>query len=271
MPYHNNNLKDIRNLGVPGYMIENIQAGAGVPLIARNQLIGFLWMGRTKQIAESEVRLLAAVANIAANALHRANLYERTLQVATMLAQAYDTTLEGWVQALELRDHETEGHTRRVVQMTVDLARALGIGEDELENVRRGALLHDIGKMGVPDSVLLKPGLLNEGEWAIMRQHPTYAYNLLEPINYLHPVLDIPYCHHERWDGSGYPRGLKENEIPLGARIFAVVDVWDGLISDRPYRKAWNSEQAMHYIQEQAGKHFDPRVVAEFMMMQSSG
>ena len=266
-PYHNNNIKDDSRIGGSAYLIENIRAGAGVPLIAQDQVIGFLWMGRRKEIAESEVQLLAAVADITANALHRATLHERTRKDAADLALAYDTTLEGWVHALELRDQETEGHTRRVVQMTVELARALGIGEDELDNVRRGALLHDIGKMGIPDSVLLKPGTLNEREWEIMRRHPEYAYHLLKPIDYLHSALDIPYCHHEKWDGTGYPRGLKGEEIPLIARVFAIVDVWDALRSDRPYRKAWSTEQSLKHIQAQSGKHFDPQVVAKFLAM----
>ncbi len=144
----------------------------------------------------------------------------------------------------------------------------MGISENELEHVRRGALLHDIGKMGIPDSVLLKPGTLNEREWEIMRRHPEYAYNLLQPIEYLHPALDIPYCHHEKWDGSGYPRGLKGEAIPLVARIFAIVDVWDALLSDRPYRKAWSKEQAHKYLHDQAGKHFDPQVVSAFLEME---
>ena len=151
--------------------------------------------------------------------------------------------------------------------MTVDLANIMGIAEDEMENVRRGALLHDIGKMGIPDSVLLKPGTLNERELEIMRRHAEYAYELLKPIEYLRLSLDIPYCHHEKWDGSGYPRGLKGEEIPLNARIFALVDVWDALTSDRPYRKAWSNEQTLKYIKEQSGKHFDPRISTEFLKM----
>ena len=192
---------------------------------------------------------------------------ERIQENAAELTLAYDKTLEGWARALELRDQETEGHTRRVVQMMVDLANIMGIGEDEMENVRRGALLHDIGKMGIPDSVLLKPGTLNERELEIMRRHAEYAYELLKPIEYLRLSLDIPYCHHEKWDGSGYPRGLKGEEIPLVARIFALVDVWDALTSDRPYRKAWSIEQTLKYIKEQSGKHFDPRISTEFLKM----
>jgi putative nucleotidyltransferase with HDIG domain len=202
-----------------------------------------------------------------ANALHRAALHERTKKYAMDLTLAYDTTLEGWAHALELRDQETEGHSRHVVQLTVDLARAMGAAEDEMEHIRRGALLHDVGKMGIPDSVLLKPGTLNDREWEIMRRHPEYAYQLLQPIEYLRPVIDIPYCHHEKWDGSGYPRGLKGEEIPLAARIFAIVDVWDALLTDRPYRKAWTVDKARSYLTEQSGLHFDPKVVQSFLEM----
>lgn len=196
-----------------------------------------------------------------------AALREQTERYAAAVTQAYDATLEGWAHALELRDQETEGHTRRVADLTLTLARALGIPEVELEHIRRGALLHDIGKMGVPDSILLKPGPLDECEWAIMRRHPEYARTFLSPITYLQPSLDIPYCHHEKWDGTGYPRGLKGEEIPLAARLFAVVDVWDALCSDRPYRRAWTRAQAREYLQAQSGKHFEPRIVAVFLQI----
>jgi PAS domain S-box-containing protein len=264
-PHHNNNIKGRSRKSVSAYPMKNIHASVGIPLIAQDRVIGFLWMGHSKEIAENKIHLLAAIADIAANAIHRATLHEQTQKDAADLARAYDTTLEGWGHALELRDHGTEGHTRRVVQMTLDLARTLGIGEGELENIRRGALLHDIGKMGIPDSILLKPGPLDEREWEIMHQHPEYAYKLLESIEYLHPVLDIPYCHHERWDGSGYPRGLKGEEIPLQARIFAVVDVWDALTSDRPYRLSWSKKRALAYIAEQSRKNFDPAIVEAFL------
>jgi HD-GYP domain-containing protein (c-di-GMP phosphodiesterase class II) len=160
---------------------------------------------------------------------------------------------------------ETEGHSRRVVEMTLDMARKLGISGDKLGNIRRGALLHDIGKMGIPDSILQKPGKLSDEEWQIMRQHPVYAYEWLSPIQYLRPALDIPYAHHERWDGTGYPLGLEGEQIPLAARIFAIVDVWDALNSDRPYRKAWSIEKILGHIREQSGNHFDPRVVDAFI------
>jgi len=247
--------------------IHDLHCAACVPLIAQGEVIGWLSVETLTALHSDDTHILEAIAGIAANALHRAALFERIQKDASDLALAYDSTLEGWVQALELRDHETEGHTRRVVQMTVDLAISLGIGEAELVNVRRGALLHDIGKMGIPDSVLLKPDALNESEWAIMRRHPEYAQKLLGPIEYLHLVLDIPAYHHEKWDGSGYPRGLKGAEIPLLARIFAVVDVWDALRSDRPYRPAWSEEKALAYISDQSGQHFDPQVVQAFLKL----
>jgi putative nucleotidyltransferase with HDIG domain len=179
---------------------------------------------------------------------------------------AYDATIEGWSAALDLRDEETRGHSQRVTEMTVKLARSLGLGEEELAQVRWGALLHDIGKMGVPDGILLKPGPLTDEEWVLMKKHPTFAYEMLSPIHYLQSALDIPYCHHEKWDGTGYPRGLKGKQIPLVARIFAVVDVWDALISDRPYRKAWSEEKVREHIQAGAGTHFDPQVVKTFFL-----
>ncbi len=183
------------------------------------------------------------------------------------LQLAYDTTIEGWSRALDLRDKETEGHTKRVTELTVKLARRAGMSEAELLHVKRGALLHDIGKMGVPDHILLKPGTLTDDEWVLMRKHPTYAYELLKRIEYLHDALDIPYCHHEKWDGSGYPRGLKGDAIPLAARLFAVVDVWDAIRSDRPYRQGWDEERALEYIRSVSGTHLDPRAVELFMSL----
>ncbi|MEI8132494.1 MAG: PAS domain S-box protein [Leptolinea sp.] len=266
-PFSNNDLLTDPKLAYSEWTYNDMLYCIGSPLIAQDRLIGFVWIGRRSEIAKPEVRLLSAVADIAANAIYRSTLYEKSLKDAADLSLAYDSTLEGWAHALELRDRETEGHARNVVQMTVDLALAMGVDEAELEHIRRGALLHDIGKMGIPDSILLKPGALDDREWEIMRQHPEYAYQLLEPIVYLHKALDIPYCHHEKWDGSGYPRGLKGEEIPLVARIFAIVDVYDALRSDRPYRKAWSKEQTYQHLHEQASKHFDPRVVAKFLAM----
>jgi len=181
------------------------------------------------------------------------------------LTSAYDSTLEGWARAVELRDHATEGHCRRVTEMAMSLAHALGMGEKDLINIMRGALLHDIGKIGIPDSVLLKPGPLDLEEKEIIEKHPEYGYRMLSGIDYLRPALEIVYCHHEKWDGTGYPRGLKENEIPLPAQLFALIDVWDALTSDRPYRPAWSREKALDYVQEQAGRQFSPEVVEAFL------
>ncbi len=181
------------------------------------------------------------------------------------LERAYDSTIEGWSRALDLRDHETEGHSRRVTGMTVRLAEALGLTADEVTQARRGALLHDIGKMGVPDDILLKPGPLTEEEWALMRRHPDLAREMLWPVEFLRPALDIPYCHHEKWDGTGYPRGLRGEDIPLSARLFAIVDVWDALRSDRPYRRAWPLERVCGHVASLAGTHFDPALVPLFL------
>jgi len=183
------------------------------------------------------------------------------------LTLAYDATIEGWSRALDLRDKETEGHTQRVTEMTMKLACAMGLTDDQLTPLYRGALLHDIGKMGIPDSILLKPGPLTEEEWTIMRRHPGYAYQMLAPITYLRPALDIPHSHHEKWDGTGYPHGLKGEEIPLAARIFAVADVWDAMRSDRPYRQGWPEAQVREHIRSLAGTHFDPQVVDVFLKM----
>lgn len=194
-------------------------------------------------------------------ALEQKHLRDQNKQTEIELRIAYDSTLRGWSNALELREHETAGHSKRVVQMTLDVARLLGINEQEIAHIQRGALLHDIGKMGIPDSILLKPGPLTESEWEVMRMHPIYAYNLLSEIPYLLPALDIPYYHHERWDGSGYPKGLKGVEIPIAARIFAIIDVWDALSHDRPYRPAWTEEKVFNYLQKNSGIHFDPEIL----------
>lgn len=187
------------------------------------------------------------------------------------LVESYDSTLEGWSKALELRDKETEGHALRVTTLTLLMAQELGIKEDQMEHIRRGALLHDIGKMGVPDSILLKPGKLTDDEITVMRQHPVYAHDMLKNIDFLRPALAIPYCHHERWDGSGYPQGLKGEEIPLEARIFAMVDVWDALTSDRPYRAALSKEEAVALIKQGIGTQFDPRVAEVFLRLYEKG
>ncbi len=192
---------------------------------------------------------------------------EEILALNAEMIRAYDATIEGWSRALDLRDHETEDHSRRVTEMTLRLALAVSIAPEDLIHVRRGALLHDIGKMGVPDRILLKPGPLDDGEWKIMRCHPALAREMLVPTKFLHPALDIPYCHHEKWDGSGYPQGLRGTEIPLPARLFALVDVWDALTSDRPYRAAWPRERVLDHLRSLAGSHFDPALVSVFLRM----
>jgi putative two-component system response regulator len=204
----------------------------------------------------------------------RLNRYQKLIkersklrEMHAQLLSAYEATIEGWSHAMDLRDRETEGHSRRVADLTMKLAKEFGMSDSELMHLRRGSLLHDMGKLGIPDSILHKPSGLTEEEWTIMRRHPQIAYDMLHSVEYLHPALDIPYCHHEKWDGSGYPRGLKGEEIPLAARIFAVVDVWDALTSDRPYRAAWTKEQALAHIREQSGRHFDPQVVEAFFRL----
>jgi HD-GYP domain-containing protein (c-di-GMP phosphodiesterase class II) len=181
------------------------------------------------------------------------------------LVETYEVTMEAWSRALVMRDRETEGHTQRVTELAVRLAMAMGISGEELTSIRRGALLHDIGKLGIPDRILLKPGPLDEEEWKEMRMHPVYARQMLEPIKFLRSALDIPFYHHEKWDGSGYPYGLKEKQIPLMARIFAIADVWDALQSKRPYHDPWPIQKARDYILEQAGKHFDPEIADIFL------
>ena len=190
---------------------------------------------------------------------------DRIVLLNRELSQAYDATIEGWSRALDLRDKETEGHSQRVTDLTLRLAQAFGFSPDELIHLRRGALLHDIGKMGIPDAILLKPGPLTDEERALMQRHPDYAREMLSPIEFLRPALEIPYGHHEKWDGTGYPQGLAGREIPLPARLFAVVDVWDALRSDRPYRRAWSWERTRDHIASLSGTHFDPQVVRVFL------
>ena len=241
----------------------------GIPLIVKGQIKGvFEVFHRTPLLPTADwMEFLHTLAGQAAIAIDNSQLFENLQRSNQELIQAYDTTLEGWARALELRDRETEGHTRRVTDLTLRLAKYIGINDTEMINIHRGVLLHDIGKMGVPDQILKKSGPLNEGEWSEMRQHPVYAHNLLSPILFLRGALDIPYCHHEHWDGSGYPRGLKGEQIPHAARIFSVVDIWDALLSDRPYRKAWPQEEVTQYLKDIAGTLLDPTVVEVFLRM----
>ena len=201
----------------------------------------------------------------------RLNRYRRAAQLSEDLATAYEATLEGWVRALDLRDRETEGHTQRVTTMTLRLSEAVGMPAAQLEHVRRGALLHDIGKIGIPDAVLLKPGRLDPAERAIIEQHPGFAYQMLSPIAFLQPAIEIPWCHHERWDGTGYPRRLGGTDIPLSARLFAVVDVWDALLSDRPYHRAMSREGGRAFLRNASGTQFEPMVVDLFLGLESAG
>ena len=247
-----------------------LQSGLYVPIIIADRIIGVISIEseRANAFSESDERLTITLAAQAAIAINNAQLFDDLQSSNTGLTLAYEATIKGWSHALDLRDKETEGHTQRVTDLTMELARQLGISDEELIHVQRGSLLHDIGKMGIPDHILLKPGELTDKEWATMKQHPGHAYEMLSPIRYLHSAaLDIPYCHHEKWDGSGYPRGLKGDQIPLAARIFSIVDVWDALTHDRPYRRAWSKEQALEYIRQGSGKHFDPRVVDAFLTL----
>lgn len=239
------------------------------PLIVKGEVKGVLEVyGRSKLNPGSEwFEFLETLAGQAAITIDNAQMFDNTQRVNMELAIAYEATIEGWSRALDLREKEAEGHTRRVTELTLALAKAMGIKDSELQHIRHGALLHDIGKMGISDRILLKKGKLTEKEWEEMRKHPALAHQMLNPIHYLRRALEIPYCHHEKWDGSGYPNGLKREQIPLSARIFTVADVWDSLISPRSYRKAWTKKKALAYIREQSGKHFDPRVVKAFLKL----
>lgn len=239
----------------------------GIPLIARGQVKGVLEVfHRTPLTPNREwMDYLETLAGQAAIAIDNGQLFENLQRSNRELAAAYDATIEGWARALELRDQETEGHSERVKSMTDVLATAMGIEAEIRTHMRRGALLHDIGKMAIPDEILLKHGPLTAEEWEIMRKHPLYAYEMLYPVKYLRPALEIPYCHHEKFDGSGYPQGLKGERIPISSRIFAVIDVWDALTNARPYRPAWSEEKSLQYILEQSGRHFDPHVVEYFV------
>jgi len=213
---------------------------------------------------EKWINYFEILAGQTAIAIDNSQLFEGLQRSNFDLSLAYDATIEGWSRAMDLRDHETEGHTIRVTELTVQLARMAGFSDEDIIHIRRGALLHDMGKLGIPDSILHKPGPLTDDEWTLMKKHPVFAHEMLSPIGYLKPAMDIPYCHHEKWDGSGYPRGLTGEEIPMAARIFAIVDVFDALTSDRPYRSAWTMEKALKHITDCGGTHFDPNVVRLF-------
>jgi PAS domain S-box-containing protein/putative nucleotidyltransferase with HDIG domain len=249
---------------------EGFELFGAVPMMARGKLRGGLAFAHRspRDVNATWLGFVEALATQGAILVDNAALLNDLRTSNESLRNAYDATIEGWSRALDLRDKETEGHSRRVTELTLQLARAMGYSEDALLHVRRGALLHDIGKMGVPDSILQKPGKLTEEEWQVMRRHTTFARDLLVPIAFLERALEIPYSHHERWDGSGYPEGLEGESIPLSARIFAIADVYDALTSDRPYRKAWTREQALRHIRDGAGSHFDPSIVEVFLSLQ---
>ena len=251
----------------PVYSGEGIGAVIGVPILWRGEVLGSLFVNHDEagRFGAADVETVRLFAEQAAVAIANARLIRDLEEAAEEVSSAYDATLEGWVRALDLRDKETEGHTQRVVQRTVDLARRAGMAEEALVHVRRGALLHDIGKVGIPDRILQKPGPLTEDEWAVMRLHPTYAHDMLSGIGFLRPALDIPWAHHEKWDGTGYPRGLSGEAIPLAARVFSVVDIWDALRSDRPYRKSVPAAEVRAYLRGIAGSHLDARLVDLFL------
>ena len=267
------NIAETMDDRAPVFAQEGFVSYYAAPLITKGQILGVLELfHRTRLSTDREwTDFLGMMASQAAIAIESATLFDNLQRTNTELALAYDTTLEGWSRALDLRDRETEGHTSRVTGLTMHLARAMGMSESSMIHLRRGALLHDIGKMGIPDSILLKPGPLSEQEKQIMHRHPVYALDLLQPIAYLRPALPIPYLHHEKWDGTGYPKGLKGEQIPLAARLFAVADVWDALRSERPYRPAWSRQQVMDHIQSEAGTHFDPKIVEKFMELVGGG
>jgi putative nucleotidyltransferase with HDIG domain len=252
-------------MSIAAYQLRSILCA---PLKLKNNLIGVLYVDNRAHAGifkDHDLELISAFADQAAVAIDSARLFEDLQESHRELEKAYQATLEGWVRALDLRDKETEGHTQRVTILTQRLARSMGIEGDALVHITRGALLHDIGKMAIPDGILLKPGQLTEDERMLIQKHPVYAYEMLSPIAFLIPAIDIPYCHHEKWDGSGYPRGLRGKEIPFAARIFPVVDVWDALTSNRPYRRAMPQYEVRARIKADSGKHFDPVVVDAFM------
>jgi len=259
-------LHPLRNMSME---VEGFICYFGVPLVSKGKAVGVLELFHRMPLQPYDdwLDFLNTLAGQVAIAIDNANLFENLQRSNKELMEAYDATIEGWSRAMDLRDKETEGHTQRVTDLTIRLATAMNISKADLLQIRRGALLHDMGKLGVPDHVLLKPGKLTEDDWVMMKKHPQFAYDMLSSISYLKSALNIPYCHHEKWDGTGYPRRLKEEEIPLEARLFCIVDVWDAVTSDRPYRKAWSAQEAIQYIKDQSGKHFEPNIVKVFLNM----
>jgi PAS domain S-box-containing protein/putative nucleotidyltransferase with HDIG domain len=248
---------------------EQIKTYFAIPLIVKGRVNGVLEIFQRNMFEPDEewFDFLDTLAGQAAIAIDNNQMFNGLQRSNLELGLAYDATIEGWSHALDLRDKETEGHTLRVTEMTVKLAQYFGMNAEELKLIRWGALLHDIGKIGVPDNILLKPGSLTDEEWQVMKKHPIFAFEMISPIHYLKGAIEIPYSHHEKWDGTGYPRALIGEQIPLSARIFAAVDVYDALTSDRPYRKAWSISEALEHIKNESGKHFDPQVVDAFIKM----
>ena len=246
---------------------EGFRSYIGVPLTVKGEVKGILEVFHRTVFRPEEdwLEFLDALSQQASIAIDNASMFAALQQSHAEISLAYDKTIEGWSRALDIRDNETHGHSQRVADLTVRISQAVGISGKQLVHIRRGALLHDIGKLGVPDNILLKPGRLSDEEMAIMKRHPEIAYDILSPIPFLRDALDIPYLHHERWDGSGYPRGMRGMEIPAASRIFAVIDVWDALRSDRPYRDAWDEAKASAYLLAERGKHFDPDIVDVFL------
>jgi HD-GYP domain-containing protein (c-di-GMP phosphodiesterase class II) len=256
----------------PTFKEEGFYSYFCVPLIAKGKVRGVLEIFHRSMLSPDLdwLDFMETLAGQAAIAVENAVLFKELQRTNSELTLAYNTTIEGWSHALDLRDRDTEGHTQRVTELAIKLASRMVFNEAELIDIQRGAILHDIGKMAIPDNILLKPSPLTAEEWNIVRQHPRYAYELLSPISFLGSALDIPFYHHEKWDGTGYPQGLREEQIPLSARLFAVVDVYDALTSDRPYRPAWSKIKAIEYIRDQGGKHFDSSITDEFLRMLES-
>lgn len=269
LPTFNVNLDDL----CPGTIQLKDELGFSVcaflPVASKGQMMGVLaLLGCLPCVTDPEQQqFFQSLSLQTAIAMDNVAMFRGIIDSHEKLSQAYEATIRGWAGALELRDKETRGHSERVVRLATRLARRLGMGEEDMVHFQRGVLLHDIGKMAIPDSVLLKPGKLTEEEWILMRQHPRYAFDMLKEIEYLRPALDVPFCHHEKWDGTGYPRGLKGEQIPYMARIFSVVDAWDALTSERPYRPAWTYDDARDYLIKQSGKQFDPQVMQVFLTL----
>ena len=269
-PYVSNDPAELAPLVAKGLLTDAVRGLACAPLQANGEILGMLGIVRDSPVEEHDEYLLRAIGDAAALSLQRLAFQGKLIQDASSMEDAYEDMLHGWARSLDRRERITDGHSQRVTDLTVRLARVLGVGRDDLPQIRRGALLHDIGKMMVPEQILLKAGPLDEDEQTLMRRHTEYAYDLLGPIEFLRPALTIPSFHHERWDGSGYPRGLRAEAIPLAARIFAVADVYDTIISDRPYQESRSSGEALQILVDESGRQFDPRVVEALLSLMST-